>query len=81
MGRTKAIEPKTESLEIRPKNYNTLDSEEMKSLFKEHDISLFTETWSSNIYNYDVTIFQHFIENRKGKGPKEREWRNNGLYT
>lgn len=43
----------------------------MKSLFKEHDILLFTETWSNDIYKYDATNFQHFIENRKGKGPKE----------
>ena len=46
------------------KRYNKHDSDEMKQLFKDHDVLLFTETWSSDCYNYNVLNFQSCVVNR-----------------
>jgi len=34
------------------KRYTKFDSDEMKQLFKDHDVLLFTEIWSSDCFNY-----------------------------
>jgi len=47
------------------KSYNKLASQEMIDLFKTHDILLFTETWSSESYDYSVEGFTHYVLHRK----------------
>ena len=44
----------------------------MNVIFNENDIILLTETWSSDVFNYDVQNFKFFVVNRefKSKGAK-----------
>ena len=43
------------------KNVCKLDSPEIKSIFENNDLILFTETWSSDLYDYNVNGFESVI--------------------
>jgi hypothetical protein len=53
--------------------YNKLDTDEMKLLFKEHEILLFIEKWLNDLYNYEVVVFLNFDVNRKSKKVAKRD--------
>ena len=54
------------------RRYNTLDSEELKALFAENNILLFTETWLNENHNCNFEGFCHFTLNihRNNKNAK-----------
>ena len=39
------------------RRYNKLKSDELKNIFSNHDIVLFTETWSNELFDYDFDGF------------------------
>ena len=49
------------------KNVCKLDSPEIKSIFENNDLVLFTETWSSDLYDYNVNGFESVILHRTAK--------------
>lgn len=46
------------------KYVNKLMSQEVKQIFKEHDIILFTETWSNKQTELEVQGFEHYALHR-----------------
>ena len=49
------------------KYVNKLMSLEVKQIFKEHDIILFTETWSNKQTELEVQGFEHYALHRGEK--------------
>ena len=54
------------------KSNNKLESLELKQLFSENDILLFTETWGNMFTKFDVDNFQHFELNRTEYKPNSK---------
>ena len=54
------------------KSFNKLDSDEINTLFKSHDIILFCVTWGNNLFNYSKPGFKHILLNRTEKHKRAR---------
>ena len=54
------------------KQYNKRDCEETKYLFNTYNILLFTETWSNDLFNYEVDNFYSYILHRKNMVKKSK---------